>query len=174
MRFLIEEPVPSKHKPMTYEVEIRVMHGDADGYNTFTIGPFIYGVDEDALTSLVETLDRIAAAYPSGRGGNWEKYGFQHIEGFYSWFHDSYARNEKEYLDNIVKWTKTTVPYDVFAKHHTLAVPPGGETPEWGYPEWPHDVTMGDEGLEADLDEYSVYFYDEFGTKHRVKVEKDA
>lgn len=168
MEFLIDDLAPREHTPLTYEVEIEAMHGDADLFQTFTVGPFLRGVEEAALTSFIETLDRMEAAYTHGRGGNWEEYGFQHVEGFESWFGEPYARDEAEYLE---AYSYSNVPYETFAKHRALAEPIG-KRQRHGYVEWPRDVTLGDEGLEADMRKYQVFFYDEFRVKYKVKVVK--
>ena len=85
MEFNIKGIVKNLHQPDTFEVIIRVMHGDADSYESITIGPFIRGTDEAKLQDLIETLDRMDAEYPHGRGGG-TRDNYDNVEGFFKWF----------------------------------------------------------------------------------------
>jgi hypothetical protein len=83
MDLTIGELIPKAQTPNSFEVEILTYWGDADGYKTFVMGPFIKDQDEDALQGLLETLHRMDNAYPDGRGGYDE---YDGVEGFAGWF----------------------------------------------------------------------------------------
>lgn len=83
MKFRLAAPAIEAPGLARYFVELRVMHGDADSYETLYVGPFS-PMDEAALADLVETLRRVDAARPQGEDG------YKHVEGFRAWFDDDY------------------------------------------------------------------------------------
>lgn len=91
MRFEIAQPVKSGHVRARFYVEILVMHGDADSYDSFDMGPF-HVTEEGALADLIETLRRVKSAHPQGEDG------YQHIEGFRAWFDEDYGDKEDPHL----------------------------------------------------------------------------
>jgi hypothetical protein len=104
VRLEISGPVPNTHTPYTFELEITVMHGDADSYDTFTLGPFkMHEPDRGTLHKIIEVLDRLRPFYPNGRGGNYEKYGYQNVPGY-----DDFFAQDAEYQD---EW-----PYDQYGE----------------------------------------------------------
>lgn len=156
--FTITNPVPSTyHQPETFEVEIKFMHGDGDAETFSTVKPFTKD-ETEALSSLIETLNRIASAYPQGRGGDWKKFGFHNIEGFYSWFGEDYVNTEEEYN---LEYEHSSVPYETYQRIRNLATP---ERVTF----WHSDITV--DTLEADLDTYNVYYYNEEGIKFCVEA----
>jgi len=154
--------VPVEHIPNTFEVEIEVMHGDADMFDTFTVRSF-YKDEDLALSSLVETLDRMIAKYPHGRGGSWPQYGYQDVEGFYSWFGDFAAVLPEE--DYATAYPESTVPYADYKRHALLT---GSRKEDNDDLFWPGDCTGAD--IEASIKKYTVYYYNYNKTKFFVKV----
>jgi hypothetical protein len=83
MEILIGEPVPNLHTPDTFEVVVTSMIGDADGFPSFTVGPFVRGIDDEVLDSFLQLMTAMSLAYPNGRGGNDD---YEHVDGFNDWF----------------------------------------------------------------------------------------
>jgi hypothetical protein len=83
MDLTIGDLIPRPQTPNSFEVEILTYWGDADGYNTLVMGPFVKDQDEVALQGLLETLHRLSVAYPHGR--SWLDT-LDGIEGFAGWF----------------------------------------------------------------------------------------
>lgn len=151
--FTIGEAVPNPHTPGTYEFEIETMSGDADAFGKVIVGPL---TDIVSLISLAETLDRMKAQYPYGRGGSWPEYGYQDVEGFYSWFEDAEISNEEEYHE---EHPESNVPYSVYLEHKALV----GDL----YNEWPWDVMGAD--IEQGMWSYKIFYYDTDLVQHFVK-----
>lgn len=108
MKFMVGDEVVSTRVPDTFVVEIKVMHGDADGYNTFEVGPFLAGVENLALTSLVETLDRMSVAFPNGRGASDS---YNSVEGFDTWF--GWEETDNSIVDSMLLPYVGGWPHDV-------------------------------------------------------------
>lgn len=100
----IVSPANGDKAPESYEVSIRVMHGDADYYETVTTGPFFTHELED-LEYLLQTLLRMQQAYPDGRGAD---DGYEEVEGYLDWFELGSVRTEP-YLERKDIW----IPSDV-------------------------------------------------------------
>ena len=83
MQFKLAKPVFADREHNRYYVEVTVMFGDADGFETFDVGPF-NPMEEHALADLIETLRRVGADRPRHEDG------YQHVEGFRAWFDDDY------------------------------------------------------------------------------------
>lgn len=75
-----------------FVVEIEVMFGDADGYSKIEVGPFKDPDDTKHLKDLLQTCERLAVAYPHGRGGSAT---YNHIEGFNRWFAADWLEEEE-------------------------------------------------------------------------------
>ena len=155
--FQLFDKAPVPHLPSTYEVEITVMHGDADAYDVLIARPFDT-TELDALSSLVETLDRIKSVGPN------QEDTYINIEGFSSWFGWEYARTREEYESNY----NSTVPYEDFYLHAILANKGQDYSYRIGEGGWPSDTT--NEDSIAIFDKYEVFFYSENLTKYIVKV----
>lgn len=156
--FTIGPAVVPDHLPETFEVEVTVMFGDADHYETFIMRPFRVG-DEEALTSLLSVFEQIDEKYPNGRGGSWPKYGFQDVVGFYSWFGEDTAENEAEYKET---YPESNVDYETFLRHRKLT-----EGHNSDYSDWPWDIGPD---VEADFEQYKIVYYDKYLVPHSVTV----
>lgn len=163
MEFEIGDYVAPLHKADTFEVEINTYSGDADAYHQLVVRSFIRGQDEDALESLIGTLQRMKEKYPYGRGGDWDRYNYQDVEGFNSWFGESYATSEAEYLTN---YSHSSLPYEVFAPHRELSRRIGE------YFEWPWDVVVQD-GLESTPRSWKVFYYSDDLKQFEVSILDD-
>lgn len=66
-----------------YMVEVSIMHGDADHYDTLKLGPYQDDkeIDVDLLHEIVNVLEAMGKAFPSGRGGTPE-YSYRKVDGF--------------------------------------------------------------------------------------------
>lgn len=150
--FSIGDVVPNDHAPNTYEVEVSTYFGDADGYDKVVVGPI---TNVESLTDLIETLDRVDAEYPHGRGGG-EEYSYQNVPGFYSWFGDSLVESSDDYY---TAYPDITVDYATYLEH--LALVEGREA------NWPYDpFTYSEQSLES----YKVFYYDADCVQHVVTV----
>lgn len=90
-------------------VEIKVMFGDADGYQTFEVGPFKNENKKD-LQDLLQTCERMSKAYPHGRGGGSD---YNHVDGFNRWFDlENTTDDEYESLSEFVQNTGGDWPYE--------------------------------------------------------------
>lgn len=155
MRFEVGAPIVEQTPVSAFMVSIKVMHGDADGWNTFELGPF-RKKDTEALTSLVGTLQRMQS---SGRWGDGDNY-YRNIEGFEAWFGTSVGDTWAEYTE----YCDSDLPYEKFEPHRTLA-----SSVEKPYHDgWPWDVTY--EEYPASLTRWEVFYYDHAGVKHAVTV----
>lgn len=154
--FTIGNPLPTEHTPNTYEVEIKLMHGDADAESLLTVKPFQLN-ETEALNSLLTVLDTMSNLYPNGRGGNYDEFGFHNVEGFYSWFGDITISSKDQYKN----YSHSTVPYETYLHHKNFVTPERANYWEWDYtnPE-----------IEADIESYTVYYYDDNLIKHEVNI----
>jgi hypothetical protein len=160
MKFTIHGLKSTKKLPDSFEVKIKVMFGDADGYSSFKVGGFRRGSDEAALESLITTLERV-------QGKGYQRAAYPEVEGFYSWFGTSLAEDEAAYNDEYL----SDVPYEAFAYHYALAQELATRTET--YPDWPSDVAAGD-GRDALLESFELFYYDLSGVKHRATWEPQA
>lgn len=153
MKFTAKEAVQPAVVPGTYSVEIKVMGGDADYYDSFTVAGFRADQDEPLLQNLIELLLRLDGAYPNGRGGS-DEYSLRRVDGFSEWFDEEELSDEVSsfYAANKLRRSELGLSYT-------------------GFPYWPDDVTMGDDCFECDYESHAVFYYDENLTKHRVEVE---
>lgn len=170
MKLTVLDAIPRNANPRdAFVVHIRVMHGDADGYDTFQVGPFDASTDKEALKSLLRTLKAMDDRYPRGRGGG-DEYSYNYVPGFEGWFGTSYANTKEEYEKNC--WAK--VPYADFAPQRAYAEQVYSKLKN--YSDWPSDISMGggfDLHNEASLDKFSVVYYSDEGVQHNVSVEFD-
>ncbi|UVG35101.1 hypothetical protein SEA_CECE_50 [Microbacterium phage Cece] len=154
MRFEIDNTIEPPQEANAFYVAITVMFGDADAYETFEVGPFTKGRDETALTSLVETLDRMSedGAWDWGtyKYSSWDDQhiGYDNIEGFHSWFGTSMADDEAMYSEEY----RSTVPYEAFKRHYDL----NGSLKSPYYDGWPSQEHYGDSKLEG----FKLTYYD--------------
>lgn len=155
MEFEVGAPVEEQTPLSAFVVNIKVMHGDADGYNTFQMGPF-YQKDKEALASLIGTLQRMES---KGRWGDGDNY-YRNIEGFEAWFGTGTGDTLEEYRDAC----DSDLPYEQFEPHRRLS----GSVEKPYYDGWPWDVTY--EEYPASLDGWNIVYYDHAGVKHRVTV----
>lgn len=149
LKIEIGSPVETPVVPNSFEVEIDVMHGDADGFSSFTVGPFIQGESEWAIESLLKILAAMDEKFKrTGRGGG-EEYSYSRIPGFDDWFgadlglgnDDSEARKASDLVQN---------------------------------PEWPIDITcyaIFDLHGESSYHGHKVFYYDSAGIKYRASAE---
>lgn len=105
MNIEVTEAVENKHRPNTYEVDVEIMHGDADSFEHLIIGPFSAGDEEDFknLTDLLTTLERMQLAFPNGRGGGGRD-NYDNVEGFARWFVGVFDDKTFEYGEEPIFW----------------------------------------------------------------------
>lgn len=142
MKFVISDKVPSPHSPASFEVVVHQMHGDTDGYTSLTVGPF-FEDEMDILQDLIETLDRMKARYPHGRGGNDDYYD---VEGFTRWFDPDDATDE-DYA-RVAKVAERVVGFGIY---------------------WGSDITY-EEG-QPSMDRYVISYFDSELVEYAVTVE---
>ena len=137
MKFHIKDRIPSPHTPDSFEIVIDTYHGDMDGYATVVAGPFPGNnrKSREAMTSLLETLQRMKDAYPNGRGGGSE-YGYENVEGFNAWFGEGESKDGEELPD----------PHSELADAFEFFL------------EWP---TEPYEGNDNSVWKFSIFYYDE-------------
>ena len=152
---LVIGSVLNDHTPNSYEVIIKTMIGDADGYLDVKVGPFIKGEDEAAITYLIETLDRLDKAFPDGRWGGTD---YDNVEGFIPWF-NSGNYTEVQYADYC---RKSPLTYE----QHLEAVKLVGKRSVY----WPSDPQQ-DNGDPTSYESFKIFYYDEHTVKHSVTVE---
>ena len=146
MRFEIaRNPLEPKHKDC-FAFEVEVMYGDADGYGLVEISGFKRDCEKSKahMESLVETLEAMRAAYPNGRGGCDT---YNHLKGFQKWFSGEIPDDFEEEYESLLEWEQ-----------------------KFYWNDWPRDPS-GD-GIQSSFEDYSIFYYDEFGSKHEVKVIK--
>lgn len=179
MKLTIEDPQSIRAIPNSYSVEIKVMGGDADYYDSFTVNGFEPNRDEALLENLLRLLGRIDSFYPSGRGGSWA-YSLTKVPGFEAWFSEldteSYGLEEpgeysfkfesEEQKSELRKLAQDVAEfYDrVFEKADSLGLK------GTNYDNWPGDATT-DHEIECDYESHQVFYYDEHRVKHPVTVE---
>lgn len=135
----------------SYSVEIETMRGDADGYETITVGPFYRGKHEENLQSLLETLDRMGKRFPNGMGG---RDNYKDVLGYEQWFGEIWNMEiaERDYTELLDKHGR-----EVHEKLIELAEPVVEDM------SWPFDEIQANQ-----LDEYHVYYYNADGKKFNV------
>lgn len=100
MKFKVGRPSIAASYGDCFVIEVKGMYGDADGYGSLSYGPF-HHTEQELMTSFIEFLDRMAAAYPHGRGGYDDYY---HVEGFKEWMDaDSLTQEEYDALPKRIK-----------------------------------------------------------------------
>jgi hypothetical protein len=158
----IGEPVPDTHTPHSFEVEVTAMFGDADGYETIVVGPFLADNPKsaEAVVSIVQTLKRMEAEYPNGRGGGGDDE-YYHVPGYEAWFGAFAADTEELYLQE----TRSDLSYEEFRKDSDLA--------EYFkiYPDWPYDTHSDSQ---ASYDAHEVFYYDQNRVKHTVAISEEV
>ena len=81
---IVDLPVPTN----VYVLEVRIMHGDADLYQTIH---FDAPSQEEAI-EYIGLFDNMLAAYPHGRGGS-EEYSYHNVEGFENLLDEDWPRD---------------------------------------------------------------------------------
>jgi hypothetical protein len=159
----VGDPVPDTHVPHSFEVEVTAMFGDGDGYETVVVGPFPADHPKAgaAITSLVETLQRMEVAYPNGRGGgDYDVDTYNHVEGYEAWFGGFRSDTEEAYLAE----TRSQFSYEEFLKHDFLE--------EFSvYPDWPRDPYAYNQGS---FESFAVFYYDTNRVKYTVAISADS
>lgn len=150
MELIIQEAVPSNKTPNSYEVVIKTMRGDADGYDYIIMEPFIRNQDEASIEFLLEVLTELAAAYTHGMGG---MDNYSHVKHFETWFGGSSYDTEESYL----KYAQNTLPYAEYA----AAILVVGEH----YADWP-----AEEGYQNSYEGFKIFYYDDNAVQHNVQV----
>lgn len=164
MLFKITDPVdvPLNH----YVVEVNTYQGDADGDSVFIAGPFAKGEDEEALESVIETLERIKENFAWGQPRKYGKY-HSDVPGFLQWFDSNYGRAEdvKECRPALYRSSDVEAMESMFRLSN-----------QW-YQDWPMDHLANsvlrdeDDTIYESLKSYHVFFYDSEGRKFNVTVE---
>lgn len=96
MKFIKSDMVKEIKKYSIYEVEIDLMHGDADYYEKMCISG-IKEEEENLLENLITTLKLMEKEYPNGRGGGDN---YNNVPGFNEWFcYEGLSNSERENLD---------------------------------------------------------------------------
>ena len=115
MSVIIGEAVPSPHTPSTFEIEITIYHGDGDHYATFVLGPLANtSENKEKIEKIVTVLNRIEPFYPNGRGGDYEKYGYQNVPGYDDFFGQGAEYQDEWPFDEYGELQGTLDKYEVF------------------------------------------------------------
>lgn len=174
MRIIVGNPVPAKHLPDSYSVELSLRGGDDDYSQNVSIGGFHLEQDMELFENLIELLSRIEKAFPHGRGGGPE-FGYDRIQGFEPWFNEDYdaslnagfnkhsSMSPEEQSASLELHEKILAFYDRTQKEVSLY------NTEGGYVFWPYDATCEDS--EATLDSFKVYYHGVDGIVYNVSVE---
>lgn len=177
MKLTIGEALTPLVIPNSYSVEVKVMAGDADYYDSFTVHGFEPGRDEELLEELLRLFDRVDAFYPHGRGGGSE-YTLRKVPGFNSWFTDDDSFDYADEYEAKVRYAseeeraryaalgKRVAEFKERVDERAKALKLSGVS----FPYWPMDATT-DYAIECDHELHRVYFYDENLVKHDVTVE---
>jgi hypothetical protein len=144
----------------SYMVEVRAMGGDADYYRDFAIGPFKRGEHEENLQSLLETLDRMKEKFGNS-GMSWYE-NYNDVLGYYEWFHGIHTL---EVL--IERHGDALVARDGEEIHQKIMDLSKGHSSRW------HGDAMVDCESPEQLDKFIVFYYDEAGFKHEVRVDRE-
>lgn len=80
MNIEILEPIASKNPTNAYQVAVNVMHGDADAYSTFHLGPYAKD-DEFELADLKEVLQALEVVKDANLGST-DRDNYSHLKGF--------------------------------------------------------------------------------------------
>lgn len=91
MQFNVVRRTASAHERVAFYVELSIMHGDADSYDTLDVGPF-HSSEEAELADLVGTLRRVMSDRPQGEDG------YHHVEGFRAWFDEDYESTDDPHV----------------------------------------------------------------------------
>ena len=161
MKFTATDLAPVQAPPVdAYTVEIQLGMGDADGFSEMMVGPFQRGVHEENLESLLGLLERIAAAFPGGMGGDDN---YDHIPGYIQWFKNFLCTPENLQTYYPKAWASATP--EEHAKFSELS--------EGLYKKWPQDPTLDNQSPQY-LGSYKVFYYDTDSVKHNVAVELEG
>lgn len=176
MKLTIGDALIPRVIPNSYSVEVKVMAGDADYYDGFTVHGFEPSRDEELLEELLRLFGRIDSFYPHGRGGS-EEYTLRKVPGFNSWFTDDgwsegdeysaevrYASEEER--ESYAALGKRVAEFKERVDERASDLKISGVS----FPYWPMDATT-DYAIECDHELHRVYFYDENLVKHDVTVE---
>lgn len=160
MKFIITDPIPVAEPPKdSYVVEVQSMQGDADGYHDFTVGPFKKGQDEAPLQSLLETLERMDAAFsPGGRRPDT----YNDVLGHLQWFGTEIVTIDslRQHYPNLLNKHGEEVHQELIDLTQN----------ENHYAEWRGDA-MTDYTRDERLTKYGVVYYNEAGVKFKVEVQ---
>lgn len=159
MQLTITDPIPAVAID-GYMVEVRAMGGDADYYRDFAVGPFNRGEHEKNLQSLLETLTRMDEKFKDS-GMSWYE-SYNDVLGYYEWFHGIHAL---EVL--IERHGDSLVARDGEEIHQKIMDLSKGHSSRW------HGDAMVDCERPEQLTSYSVFYYDEAGSKHAVRVDRE-
>jgi len=185
VKLTIQDPQTLPVIPNSYSVEIKLMAGDADYYESLSVDGFEPGRDDELLEDLLRLLPRLRDFYPSGRGGSWS-YSLTRVPGFEPWFigddreafggeeseerSEDYPRfsfeSEDQKRELLELHGRISEFYDrVYERAQSL-----GLSRTFYAPEWPSDATTNYE-IECDYSSHEVFYYDEHSVKRPVKVE---
>lgn len=139
--FKIAEKVVSSKHVNRYVVEVLAKFPKSDGEAILEIGGFEPGKDDTVLKDLVNTLENLVKAYPSGRSDQDQ---YLHIEGYEEWFAPGSLTDED----------MEALPL----------------TQQMNAVEWLADPN-GQPGSRATFDSFNIYHYDENGEKWTVVYE---
>lgn len=177
MQIRIGSEVPATQIPGSYSVEIEVMGGDADHFETFSVSGFNPNDSEDLdlLKNLLELLERTSKAYPNGRGG-FDNY-CDTVEGFEPWFSDldlDFAEEEWSFVtgssEHFKRLLELGTRVDAFRERVQGRKEAAGQEYDFYSSLWPSDPTSP-EFNECSYRAHQVFYYDDSLVKHYVEVE---
>lgn len=160
MQLTITDLIPAVAND-SYMVEVRAMGGDADYYRDFTVGPFKRDEHEANLQSLLETLDRMYNKFKNS-GMSWSD-NYNDVLGYYEWFHGIHT------LEILIgRHGDALVARDGAEIHQKIMDLSKDHSSRW------HGDAMVDCESPEQLSSYSVFYYDEAGSKHAVRVDREG
>jgi hypothetical protein len=157
MQITIKEPIPEKVNPRdSFVVDIVLMSGDGDAYNTISSSLFKRGVHDRHLISFLETLFRIDVAFPNGRSGR------DHYDGIFGF----------------LQWCSEGYDFEYMKKKHSNLIDEHGleaydelfELSEELWVEWENDPYHGGDSFSKTLESFKVRYFDESGIEHEVEI----
>jgi hypothetical protein len=163
MQLIIGDPIPSRKKPNSYEVDITTVAGDGDGYDHLLVGPFVKGDNDDEvlLEDLLLTINRIANEHPRGMLGSDN---YDAVEGFLSWFSPDNVFDETTFRRYNPDYAFS---YEEYVELHARVLELSRKT--GNYLDWTMDP-MTDYQTPRGYSSHKVLYYDNSLVQHEVAV----
>ncbi len=167
MKLTIKGLKRPKALPNSYELKVKVYGGDDDYRESFTVGGFERGRDEDLLENVLRLLSAISSTHTQN---------LRKIQNFEPWFSGEMARSgeywEFPFESEEQKQKTLELAHRIEAFYERVQKRAEGlGIDDLAYPDWPGDIIYGDGEDYCTLDGYELFYYDENFLKHKVEVE---